>query len=65
MEYLYITINCFWWWGSSSGNLKSVEYAFIAITPSSTLTWKVVPFKVPSMDQMDLLKIICIQQDHV
>ena len=25
-----------WWWGSSSGNLESVKYTFIAITPRFT-----------------------------
>ena len=27
-----------WWWGSISEDLWSVEYSFIAITPSSTLS---------------------------
>ena len=29
---------CIWWWGSSSKDLGSVDYPFIAITPSSSLT---------------------------
>ena len=29
---------CVWWWGSSSEDLESVEYSFIAMTPSSSLT---------------------------
>ena len=29
-------LNIIWWLGSSSGDLGSVEYDFIAITPSST-----------------------------
>ena len=32
-----MTLNCIWWWGSSSGDLESVEYPFIVITPISTL----------------------------
>ena len=31
-------LNCIWWWDSSSEDLESVEYPFIAITPRSTLT---------------------------
>ena len=27
-----------WWWGSSPGALRNMEYPFIAIAPSSTLT---------------------------
>ena len=33
---LGITLKCIWWWGFSSGDLGSVEYPFIAITPRST-----------------------------
>ena len=33
-----MTLNCLWWWGYGSGYLRSVEYAFIAFTPISTLT---------------------------
>ena len=32
------TINYNWWWASSYGALRSMEYLFIAITPRSTLT---------------------------
>ena len=35
---LVIIINCIPWWGSSSGDLGSVKYPFIAITLRSTLT---------------------------
>ena len=32
-----MTIDCIWWWGSSSGDLESEVYYFIAITPKSDL----------------------------
>ena len=35
---LDITLNFIWWWDSSSGYLRSVEYLFIAITTFSTLS---------------------------
>ena len=35
---LLMTLNCIQWWGSSSGDLGSVEYFFISITPKSMLT---------------------------
>ena len=28
-----MTLSCIWWWDSSPGDLVSVEYSFIAITP--------------------------------
>ena len=31
-----MTLNCIWWWGSSSWDLESVEYPIIAIIPMST-----------------------------
>ena len=31
--------NCIRYWGFSSTDLSSIEYPFIAITPSTTLTW--------------------------
>ena len=34
---LGMTVNCIWWWGSSSGALRSVKFSFITITPGSTL----------------------------
>ena len=34
--FLDMTVNCIWWWVSSSGAL---EFTFIAITPRSTLIW--------------------------
>ena len=37
--FLCMTLNCIWWWGSSSADLGSVLYLFIEITPRSTLTW--------------------------
>ena len=33
-----MTLNCIWWLGYSSEDLENVEYAFITITPRSTLT---------------------------
>ena len=35
---LDMTVNGIWWWGSSSEDLESVEYHFVVIIPSSTLT---------------------------
>ena len=35
---LSMTLNCIWWWGSTSGNLESVKYPFITITSRFTLT---------------------------
>ena len=40
---LSMKLNCIWWWGSSSGDLVSVEYLFIAI--SSVMFWPVDPAK--------------------
>ena len=39
---LDMTLNCIWWWGSSSGNFRNEEYPFIAITPRSTRTRSVI-----------------------
>ena len=36
---LAMTLNCIWWWRSSSGDLGTMEYPFIAITLRSNLTW--------------------------
>ena len=33
-----MAVNHFWWWGSWSRALGSVDYSFITITPWSTLT---------------------------
>ena len=33
-----MTLNCIWWWDSSSEDLVSMEFAFITIIPRSTLT---------------------------
>ena len=35
---LGMTLNCIWWWGSSSVVLLSVEHLFIGIIPRFTLT---------------------------
>ena len=52
---LGMTLNCIRWWGSSPGRLEWVEYNFIVITPSM-----VVPVKVPSMDQIDPVKLFSL-----
>ena len=36
---LGMTLNHIWQWGFSPGDLGSVEYSFIAITPRFNLTW--------------------------
>ena len=41
---------------SNSGDLRSVKYHFIAITPRSTGSGVVVIVRVPSMSQIDLFK---------
>ena len=48
-----MTLNCIWWWGSTSEVLESVEYSFISITPMSTLTQS---GRVLSMGQIDLIE---------
>ena len=55
-------LNCIWWWGSRSRDLKSEEYSFIAINlhPSPFRPGMVVPFRFPSMSQLSLFKIIRI-----
>ena len=50
---LAMALNSIWLWGSSSEDLGSVEYLFIAITLRSTLTQSV---RIPSMGQIDLFK---------
>ena len=42
-----------WWWGSISGDLGKVEYPFITISPSSTLTGMVAPDRGLSMGQIE------------
>ena len=42
-----MTLNCIWWRSSSSEDLGSVEYSFIAITPRSTLIWSGTNYKGP------------------
>ena len=32
-----MTLSCIWWWGSSSGDLKTVLYSFTPITSGSTV----------------------------
>ena len=34
---LGMTLNCIWWWGSSSEALRNMKYPFIGITSRSTL----------------------------
>ena len=34
---LDMTLSCFRWWGSCSGDLRNIEYLVTAITPRSTL----------------------------
>ena len=36
---LDMILNCIWWWGSSSWDLRSVESHFIAISPRYNLIW--------------------------
>ena len=50
---LGMTLNCVWWWGSSSRDLESVEYPFIAITPRSIVTQSVRILSVGQMDQFE------------
>ena len=52
---LGMILNCTWWWGSSSGDLGSVNYTFIAII-DPFWPWIVVRVRVSSMDQIDLFK---------
>ena len=44
-----MSLNCIWWWGSSSKDLGNIEHPFIAITPSSILIGVLVPVVVQSM----------------
>ena len=34
---LGMTLNCIWWWGSSSEDVRKIEYSFAAITSRSTV----------------------------
>ena len=51
-----MTLNCIWWWGSSPGDLESMEYLLTAIIPRSTMTWRDCTYQVQSMGQTDLFK---------
>ena len=55
-----MTLNCFWWWGSSSGDLKNVVYLFIPLLPGQLWSVVVVLVKVSYMYQITRLKIIYI-----
>ena len=46
LSVLSMTLNCIWWQGSSSGDMESMKYSFIAITLRSILIL-VVPVRVP------------------
>ena len=35
----YTTGNSILWWGSTSGDIKSMKISFIGITPKFTLIW--------------------------
>ena len=39
------------------------EYSFIAIIPRSTLTWVLVPLRVPSTDQTNLWKLFILDRN--
>ena len=41
------------------------SHTFIAIIPSPTLTRVVIPVRVPSMGEIDLLKIFCILLEYL
>ena len=41
-DVLGMTLNCIWRWGSSSGDLVSIEYSLIAIIPKSTLGYNLI-----------------------
>ena len=60
-----MTLICIWSWGSSSGDLGSVEYSIILITPRPTVNWSCRTclsniYGVKSI----CLKIIRIRWDH-
>ena len=48
-------------------NLESVEYSFVAIAPSFTLTGVVTPDRVLSMSQIELfdVSIVCKQMSDI
>ena len=47
MSVLDMTLKIQWWGSSYTGDLENEEYFFIAITPSSTLTWSGSTWKGP------------------
>ena len=51
-----MTLNKIWWWDTCSGDQGSIEYSFIAITPSSTLTRSSNTFRVRSVVQINRFK---------
>ena len=53
---LGMILNHILWWGSSSGDMESVKYLFITITPKVNADKVVVPVRAPSMGQIDLFK---------
>ena len=54
---LGMTLNCIWWWGSNSGVWSTPS---LSLLPHPLWPGVVVPVRVQSMDQIDILKIICI-----
>ena len=44
-DILDITLNCIWWWISSSGYIFSEKYLFIVFTPRSNLIWNECPLQ--------------------
>ena len=71
-----MTLNCTWWWGSSSWDLENVEYVvkskfddrsvddrLIAITPRSTSIKGIVSVEAWYMVQVDLIKnYLCLSK---
>ena len=51
---LGITLNCIWWWDSSSRTSGSVEYPFMPLLPGPLWPRVVVLVKVLSTGQIDL-----------
>ena len=51
-----LTLNCFWWWGPISEDLKNVETPLLPLLPGPFRHCVVVPVRDPSMGQIDLFK---------